>query len=56
MNVIVENHGGLSSDGAWLAGVMKLVDLKNCGTLPDFGNFYIERGDKPKALRSIQRR
>jgi L-ribulose-5-phosphate 3-epimerase len=48
MNVIVENHGGLSSDGAWLAGVMKLVDLENCGTLPDFGNFYIERGDKPK--------
>lgn len=39
LNVIVENHGGLSSDGAWLAGVMKAVDLKNCGTLPDFGNF-----------------
>ncbi|QJX00026.1 sugar phosphate isomerase/epimerase family protein [Frigoriglobus tundricola] len=37
--VIVENHGGLSSDGAWLAGVMKLVDSKFCGTLPDFGNF-----------------
>lgn len=40
INVIVENHGGLSSDGAWLAGVMKAVDLPNCGTLPDFGNFY----------------
>lgn len=39
MNVIVENHGGYSSDGQWLAGVMKMVDLKNCGTLPDFGNF-----------------
>jgi sugar phosphate isomerase/epimerase len=39
MNVIVENHGGLSSNGEWLAGVMKAVDLKNCGTLPDFGNF-----------------
>jgi sugar phosphate isomerase/epimerase len=38
-NVIVENHGGLSSNGAWLAGVMKAVDLPNCGTLPDFGNF-----------------
>jgi hypothetical protein len=37
--VIVENHGGLSSDGKWLTGVMKLVDRKNCGTLPDFGNF-----------------
>ncbi len=40
MNVIVENHGGLSSNGEWLAGVMKLVDKPNCGTLPDFGNFY----------------
>lgn len=41
LNVIVENHGGLSSHGAWLAGVMKLVDHKRCGTLPDFGNFNI---------------
>jgi sugar phosphate isomerase/epimerase len=48
MNVIVENHGGLSSDGSWLAGVMKMVDMENCGTLPDFGNFYIERGENPK--------
>ncbi|MEX2025685.1 MAG: hypothetical protein WEH44_00265, partial [Pirellulaceae bacterium] len=37
--VIVENHGGLSSNGAWLAGVMKRVDHPRCGTLPDFGNF-----------------
>jgi L-ribulose-5-phosphate 3-epimerase len=41
INVIVENHGGLSSHGEWLAGVMKLVDHKRCGTLPDFGNFGI---------------
>jgi L-ribulose-5-phosphate 3-epimerase len=40
MNVIVENHGGLSSNGEWLAGVMKQVDKPNCGTLPDFGNFH----------------
>ena len=40
INVIVENHGGLSSNGAWLSGVMKLVDHPRCGTLPDFGNFY----------------
>jgi L-ribulose-5-phosphate 3-epimerase len=39
MAVIVENHGGLSSNGKWLVGVMKKVGLKNCGTLPDFGNF-----------------
>ncbi len=41
INTIVENHGGLSSHGEWLAGVMKLVDHKRCGTLPDFGNFNI---------------
>jgi L-ribulose-5-phosphate 3-epimerase len=39
INVIVENHGGLSSHGDWLAGVMKLVNHPRCGTLPDFGNF-----------------
>jgi L-ribulose-5-phosphate 3-epimerase len=44
LNVIVENHGGPSSNGAWLAGVMKLVDRKNCGTLPDFGNFRLGEG------------
>jgi len=41
LNVIVENHGGLSSNGAWLAGVMRKVNLPNCGTLPDFGNFRV---------------
>jgi len=40
LNVIVENHGGLSSNGNWLAGVMRQVNLPNCGTLPDFGNFH----------------
>ena len=40
MAVIVENHGGLSSNGEWLSGVMKLVNKPNCGTLPDFGNFH----------------
>ena len=40
MNVIVENHGGLSSNGKWLSAVMKEVDMENCGTLPDFGNFH----------------
>ncbi|MEC9093319.1 MAG: sugar phosphate isomerase/epimerase family protein [Planctomycetota bacterium] len=45
LNVIVENHGGLSSNGAWLAKVMKTVDKKKCGTLPDFGNFRVQ-GDQ----------
>lgn len=41
INVVVENHGGYSSDASWLAGVMKEVNMPNCGTLPDFGNFTI---------------
>jgi L-ribulose-5-phosphate 3-epimerase len=40
INVVVENHGDLSSHGDWLAGVMRLVSHPRCGTLPDFGNFY----------------
>lgn len=40
MNIIVENHGGLSSNGKWLSAVMKTVGMENCGTLPDFGNFH----------------
>lgn len=42
LNVLVENHGGLSSNGAWLAGVIRLVDHPRCGTLPDFGNWRID--------------
>ena len=44
VNIIVENHGGYSSNGAWLAGVMKQVGMENVGTLPDFGNFCIKSG------------
>jgi sugar phosphate isomerase/epimerase len=39
LNCIVENHGGLASNGKWLVGVMKLVDHPRVGTLPDFGNW-----------------
>jgi len=46
INVIVENHGGYSSDGQWLSHVINAVDLPNCGTLPDFGNFCVEYGDE----------
>jgi len=45
INIIVENHGGLSSNASYLANVMKNVNLDNCGTLPDFGNFCIEKID-----------
>ena len=43
INIIVENHGGLSSDGGWLSGVMKEINMDTCGTLPDFGNFCVKR-------------
>ena len=44
VNVLVENHGGYTSDGQWLAAVMAAVNMPNCGTLPDFGNFCITEG------------
>jgi L-ribulose-5-phosphate 3-epimerase len=46
INVIVENHGGLSSNGQWLAAVIKKVDHKRCGTLPDFGNFRVSKDEE----------
>ncbi len=44
ISVIVENHGGLSSNGQWLAAVIQRVNRKRCGTLPDFGNFNLGDG------------
>ena len=48
INVIVENHGGLSSNGAWLAETIKKADHPRCGTLPDFGNFNLGKGEDGK--------
>jgi sugar phosphate isomerase/epimerase len=56
INVIVENHGGLSSNGMWLAGVIKAVKSPRCGTLPDFGNFEVgqnEEYDKYKGVTEL---
>ncbi|MEE2709783.1 MAG: sugar phosphate isomerase/epimerase family protein, partial [Gemmatimonadota bacterium] len=46
INILVENHGGFSSNGVWLSGVMDLVDHPRVGTLPDFGNFNISQTEK----------
>jgi L-ribulose-5-phosphate 3-epimerase len=54
LNVLVENHGGLSSNGAWLAGVMELVDHERVGTLPDFGNFRIKDGELYDRYRGVE--
>ena len=47
IDVIVENHVGISCNGAWLAGVMKEMNNPHCGTLADFGNFCINRTKPP---------
>ena len=44
INVIVENHGGLSSNGEWLVGVIEVAEHPRGGTLPDFGNFHLGGG------------
>jgi sugar phosphate isomerase/epimerase len=43
INVILENHGGYTSDGKWMLGLMKRINKENVGTLPDFGNFCVQR-------------
>lgn len=56
LNVIVENHGGLSSDGSWLAGVLGRVGHPRCGSLPDFGNFRVSEGveyDRYEGVREL---
>jgi sugar phosphate isomerase/epimerase len=56
INVIVENHGGLSSNGDWLSGVMKLAAHPRVGTLPDFGNFKVsdtEQYDRYKGVAQL---
>ncbi|MGF1672041.1 MAG: sugar phosphate isomerase/epimerase family protein [Balneolaceae bacterium] len=45
INIIVENHGGLSSNADWLVGVIEMTDHARCGTLPDFGNFRISEDE-----------
>ncbi len=50
LNITVENHGGFSSNGKYLADVMKSITQDNCGTLPDFGNFCIKGSPNPANL------
>jgi len=53
--VVVENHGGYSSDGVWLSNVIRQVGLSNVGTLPDFGNFCIEKAENGDCLNAYDR-
>jgi L-ribulose-5-phosphate 3-epimerase len=54
LSVIVENHGGLSSNGEWLAKVMKIVNHPHCGTLPDFGNFNVSKDEKYDRYKGVE--
>jgi L-ribulose-5-phosphate 3-epimerase len=43
LNVVIENHGGASSNADVVVSLMKAVNNPNFGTLPDFGN--VNAGD-----------
>lgn len=53
LNVLVENHGGFSSNAAWLVSLIQQVGLPNCGTLPDFGNFRLADGTFYNRYRGV---
>lgn len=52
LNVLIENHWGLSSDPESLLAVIKKVNDPLLGTLPDFGNFPPEV-DRYDAVRQM---
>ncbi len=54
INIIVENHGGLSSNGKWLTAVIEGVDHPRCGTLPDFGNFRVSAEEEYDRYLGVQ--
>lgn len=43
INVLIENHGLYSSDAQWVSNVITQINMPNCGTLPDFGNFCLSK-------------
>ena len=52
--VIVENHGGISSNGIWLTGLMEMVNHPWCGILPDVGNFRVSREEEYDRYKGVQ--
>ena len=55
INILVENHGGFSSNGKWMTDVFSQIKNKNCGTLPDFGNFCITKDEDENCLDEYDR-
>lgn len=55
INVVIENHGGYSSDAGWLTMILKDIGMPNAGALPDFGNFCIQKDNSGKCTESYDR-
>ncbi|MFO7588690.1 MAG: sugar phosphate isomerase/epimerase family protein [Gemmatimonadota bacterium] len=53
LSVLVENHGGLSSDAAWLAATIRSADHPRLGTLPDFGNWSLSETERYDPYRGL---
>ena len=54
INIIVENHGGLSSNGEWLSEVIRMTEHPRAGTLPDFGNFNLGNGETYDRYKGVE--
>lgn len=54
VDIIVENHGGLSSNGRWLSSVITTADHPRLGTLPDFGNFRIGESERYDNYQGVE--
>lgn len=55
INILVENHGGFSSNGEWMTEVFSQIKNNNCGTLPDFGNFCVTKDKEGNCLQAYDR-
>lgn len=55
INILVENHGGFSSNGDWMHDVFSQIKQPNCGTLPDFGNFCINKDAEKNCIEAYDR-
>ncbi|HEX6064264.1 MAG TPA: TIM barrel protein, partial [Longimicrobiales bacterium] len=53
IDILVENHGGSSTNGDWLVGLLRLADHPRLGTLPDFGNFQTAPGEWYDRYRGV---
>ncbi len=54
LNILVENHGHFSNHASWLVGVIKEVDMANCGTLLNLGSYAVGRREGPNYLQGVR--